>query len=544
MFCRWQLWRPNTDILWLDLGQFGELVRPRGIHEQWQDHGLGLLRTILHREGIVTDLLSTRQTNGWSELQQQFHGYRILLMNVRSYTFPQACEAARRFKAVNPAGLVLVGGMHASVNLKSMMAIPDFDHICQGAGEKIIVDLVKNPQDHPRVIFGRPATSMAEWPQIDRTLWPKPSLWLRLPIDRTQWARPGLRFRLRRRHPWPLEPPCGWGPGPVATVISSRVCPWHCAFCNENSYIANMGRRPVDQVIDELNDLDNRYGIGSVVFHDSMFFQHPSWLKEWIEKYPRRANKLWPYWAAARSDTVRQWPELFETLVRETNWNTISIGFESGSDRMLRMLNKRCSDEDNLFTINLVNRIGDEFAKVGRTPPVFWANLILGIPGETREDAFRTMRMLKTMRHALPSIAYYAPYPGSALGHQLIAEGKSLMPSDAHDRNAGQPKVKGIDYTFYQDLRSGKYDNEIQAGQAAYANRQPTAGSDSFHQPNHLYLFQMKNGKKKLAYGKSPEDAIEILRMRLTDDEMNEILLTEHVVLPQQDLAMIAEQLG
>jgi hypothetical protein len=47
-----------------------------------------------------------------------------------------------------------------------------------------------------------------------------------------------------------------------------------------------------------------------------MFFQQPSWLEEWLAKYPRRARKVWPYWAAARADTVRRWPELFSRLVR------------------------------------------------------------------------------------------------------------------------------------------------------------------------------------------------------------------------------------
>ena len=50
---------------------------------------------------------------------------------------------------------------------------------------------------------------------------------------------------------------------------------------------------------------DRKYGVGSVVIHDSMFFQNPRWLREWIELYPRKANKVWPYWAAGRADTVR-----------------------------------------------------------------------------------------------------------------------------------------------------------------------------------------------------------------------------------------------
>ena len=46
----------------------------------------------------------------------------------------------------------------------------------------------------------------------------------------------------------------------------------------------------------------------------------------------------------------------------------------------------------------------------------------------------------------------------------------------------------------------------------------------SFSNPHHMYLFAMQNGKKKLAYGQSPDDALEILRLRLSEAEMAEII--------------------
>jgi anaerobic magnesium-protoporphyrin IX monomethyl ester cyclase len=453
----------TSDIVWLDLGDLGDLVNPAGPHEQWQDHGLGLLRTIMHNDGLLTDVLSTRAVTSWEQLRQQLVGYKIVIMNVRSYTFPVALKAAQIFKEVNPDGLVLTGGMHATVAVDEMEAVPEFDHICQGPGENVIVDLVKNPASFPRVFMGTGSRSMAEWPTIDRTLWPKPA-----------------SRKLQRNFNWPLEPECGWGPAPVVTLLTSRVCPWQCVFCNENSYIPNMGRRPVDMVIDELNFLDETYGpIGSLVIHDSMFFQNPSWLREWIEKYPRRANKVWPYWAAGRSDTIRQWPDLFEALVKETNWNTISIGFESGSDRILRLLNKECTEEDNYFAIELLDRIGDEMERAGKTPPKFWANIMLGIPGETHEDAFKTMRMLKSMRRVFPSISYYAPYPGSALGYQLIAEGKSKMSKDNYHRFPDDEKVIGVDYAFYRELLAGRYDEDINRGLDEVAARKSSILADA-----------------------------------------------------------------
>jgi anaerobic magnesium-protoporphyrin IX monomethyl ester cyclase len=439
--------------LWLDLGDLGVYVQPAGAHDRWQDHGMGLLRTILRDNGVETEMFSLRSLLSWDELPDKLAGYDVLIMNVRSYTFPFAYKAAKAFKKMNPKGVVVTGGMHATVAPDEMEAIQEFDRICQGPGEGIIVDLVEDPLSFPRTVVGIGAKSMADWPLMDRTLWPNPNL-------------PDF--------PWPLEPECGWGPGPVATILTSRVCPWQCVFCNEASYIPNMGRKPVEMVIEELNYLDDTYGpLGSVVIHDSMFFQQPAWLKEWLEKYPRLAHHPWPYWAAARSDTVRQWPDLFEALVRETNWDTISIGFESGSDRVLRILNKECTAEDNNFTIDLLNRIDEDFVRQGKKPPKFWANIMLGIPGETQQDAFDTIRMLRRMRWVMPSIAYYAPYPGSALGYQLIAEGKSLMSKDNYHRYPNDEKVKGIDYQFYNDLLAGRYEDEIKRGLSASAQDKP-----------------------------------------------------------------------
>ncbi|HET7377154.1 MAG TPA: radical SAM protein, partial [Anaerolineae bacterium] len=125
---------PKSKILWLDLGDLGDLVNPNGPHEQWQDHGLGLLRTILQNNGISTDLLSTRAFTAWDDLRQSLRGYEMMIMNVRSYTFPVAYRSAKLFKEVNPTGLVLTGGMHATVALDEMAAIEEFDRICQGPG--------------------------------------------------------------------------------------------------------------------------------------------------------------------------------------------------------------------------------------------------------------------------------------------------------------------------------------------------------------------------------------------------------------------------
>ncbi|GAB4513629.1 MAG: hypothetical protein Kow0047_25310 [Anaerolineae bacterium] len=66
----------------------------------------------------------------------------------------------------------------------------------------------------------------------------------------------------------------------------------------------------------------------------------------------------------------------------------------------------------------------------------------------------------------------------------------------------------------------------------------------SFSNPHYMYLFSMKNGKKKLAYGQSPEDALEILSYRLTPEEMEQIIKDDYVRINQRKLQEYVHLLG
>ena len=66
----------------------------------------------------------------------------------------------------------------------------------------------------------------------------------------------------------------------------------------------------------------------------------------------------------------------------------------------------------------------------------------------------------------------------------------------------------------------------------------------SFSNPHYLYLFQLKNGKQKLAYGQNPEDALDILRVRLTEAELAEIIPDKFTRINQRKLQEHIHNLG
>ena len=66
----------------------------------------------------------------------------------------------------------------------------------------------------------------------------------------------------------------------------------------------------------------------------------------------------------------------------------------------------------------------------------------------------------------------------------------------------------------------------------------------SFSNPHHMYLFTLKSGKKKLAYGQSPEDALDILRIRLSEAEMVDVIPDDYFKINQRQLQQYVKDLA
>lgn len=66
----------------------------------------------------------------------------------------------------------------------------------------------------------------------------------------------------------------------------------------------------------------------------------------------------------------------------------------------------------------------------------------------------------------------------------------------------------------------------------------------SFSNPHFMYLFDLKSGKQKLAYGESPQDALDILRIRLSEEEMAEIYQDRFIKISQRELQKFVHNLG
>ncbi len=393
---------------------------PGEVHAQWQDLGLGLLVTIAKEAGFEFDTLSLKGLHSWAEWRTIVRGrnYDLICMNVRSWRFPWAVKAARIAKAANPSCQIWVGGFHATVAEQEMTAVNAFDRVVSGEGEAIFL----------LMLGAKPFLKLAldDLPFINREVMPKGT------------------------YSWPLEGPAGWAEGRTATIITGRGCPFACAFCaSEKRHFGPPRRRSVDNVLEELAYIDRKWGpIGSVIFHDSLFFMNRKWLEEFADKYPRKGG--WPFWAAARSDLMHRWSDLAKDLILNSNWRAVSVGFESGSENVLGILQKGITVADNEAVVELLNGIGDDMQREGRLRPLIYGNFMLAVPGETYQDALDTMNLAGKIKDGILNLNVYAPYPGTPLGDRIRAEGNAI--EACADFMARKPKVKGVDYEFYRKL--------------------------------------------------------------------------------------------
>ncbi len=68
----------------------------------------------------------------------------------------------------------------------------------------------------------------------------------------------------------------------------------------------------------------------------------------------------------------------------------------------------------------------------------------------------------------------------------------------------------------------------------------------SFQNPHFMYLFALKSkpGKRKLAYGKSPEDALEILSFRMSQAEMDDLIREDFIKIHQRQMQEYVHLMG
>lgn len=211
----------------------------------------------------------------------------------------------------------------------------------------------------------------------------------------------------------------------VLEIESSRGCPFACAFCYSPLYNQRKWR-PLssERTVQQIKKLASRYSINAFHFIDDAFFIDAERSNEIMRQIIKEHLNIKMGFQGVRIDTFDKLSDKDLELLIEAGGTFLQFGVESGSERILKMINKR-------IKIEQVTALNRRLAKFSQLKPYY--NFMCGFPTETREDLFKTTslawQLLEENGNAMISpFHHYKPYPGTQLA-PLATNYRDVTPS-------------------------------------------------------------------------------------------------------------------
>lgn len=199
----------------------------------------------------------------------------------------------------------------------------------------------------------------------------------------------------------------------MATVFTAKGCVNRCTFCHR--WIKGYRVFSVDKILMTMNHLIDKYNVGFFCFSDECFGENKEWLDDFIEAV-RPLDILFQI-GGARVSLIKQDHSVIRRL-KEVGLTAIYFGMESGSDKILKIMEKNATSDDNL-----------EAARICAEAGIFTIiQLVIGMPGENEKTIHETIEFIKQATGDLPyppilSVNYLQALPGTPSYEYLRKQG-------------------------------------------------------------------------------------------------------------------------
>jgi radical SAM superfamily enzyme YgiQ (UPF0313 family) len=233
----------------------------------------------------------------------------------------------------------------------------------------------------------------------------------------------------------------GFGKGVrFAAVFASRGCSYRCYYCPYPSGFGDkiVMRDPV-KVVDEIEQLHRKHGIGGILFRDQVFTMNWERTTLLCDEIIRR--KLSIQWVVeTRLDRVNA--DLLKKM-KQAGCVRIHYGLESGDPRVFSLVGKDGAE-------GKLEKLVENFQlteKVGIHPHMF---TLIGLLGESLETIRRTIDLIRRMKPLTLQVSVVTPYPGTPLFEQ--AKEKKLLTTEDWTQYTGFTAVARTENLTVEDL--------------------------------------------------------------------------------------------
>ena len=343
--------------------------------------------TCLFDEQIIGDSLKPIRRQFPDSTQKLVFGISVL-----TASYHRSLDLATALKSCYPQCLVVFGGPHPSALPEDVLQNQQVDIIAEGEMEDHIVAL---------------HTALAEGTSLDAI----PNIYYRSGGKIVQTQKNRDRVDLNTLPPLPYElftdPRYNLG-----VVVSSRGCPYGCIFCSNRVVIdARYRFKKAVLIADEIELLYRKYNQRQMVFADDNLLVIKERVHELLHELRQRdlVGRI-EFSFQGRADNTDE--ALLKALF-EHGFKHIAFGMETGSERVMQVINKKETVQECYEAVQLARRVGFHVT----------ATFMMGLPTETHAER------MQSVRHAIKSGLNKArfnnatPYPGTKLFEMAKADG-------------------------------------------------------------------------------------------------------------------------
>ncbi|MBU2617285.1 MAG: B12-binding domain-containing radical SAM protein [Euryarchaeota archaeon] len=350
--------------------------------------GLAYVAAMLEREHEVKIIDMPAERKDIAKVKKEIELFKPGALGVycATYRVDYANQVINATKEVDANIRTMMGGPHASLLAEDVLARnPNLDAVVCGEGEITVPELIHAWEsgelaeirgmvfrENGHVVRNPPRPLIAD---LDSLPYPARHL---LPMD---------KYRL-------------FGAFKMGTIVSSRGCPHGCHYCSVPAIYGRKWRaRGAENVVDEMECLCDNYDPDLIMFFDDNFDLDKKRTESICDEIMERGLEItWGYESASMGIDRKHLKKL-----RDAGCRILSYGIETTSNKSIATMKKSISTQEIREVMETSKDLG--MLRI--------ANIILGLPGESKEDVEESIELAKELNPEYPLFFLPAPYPGT-----------------------------------------------------------------------------------------------------------------------------------
>ncbi len=350
----------------------------------------------------------------WDHLETTLREWApdFLVMSITTPSLDADLGAAALARKVNPRICTVAKGAHFNtLDIDTLEKCPDLDLVIRGEYEETAMDLGRGfpLQDIPGITWRNSEGQITR--NVARPLTPNLDT---LPFPARHLAKNELYAR----------PDSG---KPQTTLVTNRGCPHTCTYCLAQQVSGARNRyRSVENVLAEIRECVERYGIRNFLFRSDLFTQNRKWVIRLCQAILDAGLDI--EWVCnSRVDTINE--EVLGWMKKAGCW-VIAYGTESGSQETLDRIQKKATVQQAYDAIRITRQAGIKSS----------VYLLFGLPWDSDQTLAEQSAFARKLDPDYLEIFFVYPFPGTTLYNEAVEAG--LLPPGTIPKEAyGEPAM-------------------------------------------------------------------------------------------------------